>query len=186
MPAGARTITTKWVDTNKGSESEPNYRSRLVGREIKTNERPDLFAATPPLESLRYVLSLCASTQEGAKPHRVLSVDVKRAYFYAPARRPIFIELPEEDRLPGDEDKVAQLNLSLYGTRDAAQNWEHAYINFMVDVGFVNGVASPCVFYHNDAQLSTVTTSPSWGRRSSLIGSGTESRRSSRSSSEAG
>ena len=85
LPPGAKVITTKWVDTNKGTEEEPNYRSRLVGREIKTDERPDLFAATPPLESLRYVLSLCASTQEGPNPHRVLSVDVKRAYFYAPA-----------------------------------------------------------------------------------------------------
>ena len=69
VPAGARIITTKWVDTNKGTEDEPNYRSRLVGREIKTDDRPDLFAATPPLESLRYVLSLCASTQDGPKPH---------------------------------------------------------------------------------------------------------------------
>ena len=31
---GARVITTKWVDTNKGSQVEPNYRSRLVGREL--------------------------------------------------------------------------------------------------------------------------------------------------------
>ena len=42
------------------------------------------------MELLRYVLSLCASTQDGPSPHRVLSVDVKRAYFYAPAKRPIF------------------------------------------------------------------------------------------------
>ena len=74
MPAGSKLITTKWVDTNKGSEEEPNYRSRLVGREIKTNERPDLFAATPPLESLRYVLSKCASTES----HRILSIDAKK------------------------------------------------------------------------------------------------------------
>ena len=67
VPAGAKVITTKWADTNKGTEREPNYRSRLVGREIKTDDRPDLFAATPPLESLRYVLSLCASTQEFAE-----------------------------------------------------------------------------------------------------------------------
>ena len=107
MPPGARTISTKWVDTNKGTDEEPNYRSRLVGREIEMDDRPDLFAATPPLESLRYILSLCASTQGTRKPHRVLSVDVKRAYFYAPARRSIFIELPAEDRLPGDEDQVA-------------------------------------------------------------------------------
>ena len=42
---GAKVITTKWVDTNKGSDSEPNYRSRLVGRELNLSDRPDLFAA---------------------------------------------------------------------------------------------------------------------------------------------
>ena len=26
LPPGAKTITTKWVDTNKGTEREPNYR----------------------------------------------------------------------------------------------------------------------------------------------------------------
>ena len=27
-------ITTKWLDINKGDEASPNYRARLVGREI--------------------------------------------------------------------------------------------------------------------------------------------------------
>ena len=142
---GKKPIAVRWVDVNKGDDEDPNYRSRLVGREIKTDDRPDLFAATPPLESLRYVLSLCASSQSGPNPHRILTVDVKRAYFYAPARRPIYIELPVEDRLPGEEDHVAQLNLSLYGTRDAAQNWEAEYSSFMKDVGFKSGLTSPCL-----------------------------------------
>ena len=86
VPRGQRIITTKWVDTSKGTEEEPDYRSRLVGREIKMDERPDLFAATPPLESLRYVVSLCASSQCREDPHRLLAIDVKRAYFYAPVR----------------------------------------------------------------------------------------------------
>ena len=154
LPPGAKVITTKWVDTNKGSDAEPNYRSRLVGREIKTDERPDLFAATPPLESLRYVLSLCASSQHGPNPHRILTVDVKRAYFYAPARRPIYIELPVEDRLPGEEDLVAQLNLSLYGTRDAAQNWTKEYTRALQAAGFVAGKASPCNFFHEKAGMA--------------------------------
>ena len=118
MPPGAKLFTTKWVDTDKGTKEEPNYRSRLVGREIKTDHRPDLFAATPPLESLRYVLSVCAS----ARSHRILSIDVKRAYFYAPAKRAIYIVLPAEDRLPGEEGMVGQLKLFRYGTRDAAQH----------------------------------------------------------------
>ena len=52
--SGTRVITTKWVDTNKGSEIEPNYRSRLVGRELNLSERPDLFAATPPRNVLHF------------------------------------------------------------------------------------------------------------------------------------
>ena len=40
---GCKVITTKWVDTNKGDTSRPNYRSRLVGREVKYDKRLDLF-----------------------------------------------------------------------------------------------------------------------------------------------
>ena len=60
---GAKVITTKWLDTNNGSEAEPNYRRRLEGRDLNLSDRPDLFAATPPLESLRYIVSRCASSQ---------------------------------------------------------------------------------------------------------------------------
>ena len=49
-------------------------------------------------------------------------IDVRRAYFYADATREIYIELPKEDY---EEGKVGKLRKSMYGTRDAAQNWEH-------------------------------------------------------------
>ena len=52
-----------------------------------------------------------------------MSVDVKRAYFYAPATRPIYVKIPDEDWEAGDEENVGVLELSLYGTRDAALNW---------------------------------------------------------------
>ena len=93
-----------------------------MGREIKKDTRLDLFAATPPLETLKCVLSLCAKSQRGNRPKRFAVIDIKRAYFYAPAKRQVFIEIPEEDKEAGDEDRVGRLQLSLYGTRDAAQN----------------------------------------------------------------
>ena len=34
---------------------------------------------------------------------------------------------------------------SMYGTRDAAQNWGAAYKEFMKSMGFRSGVSSPCV-----------------------------------------
>ena len=33
--AGKAPISVKWVDTNKGDDENPNYRSRLVAREIR-------------------------------------------------------------------------------------------------------------------------------------------------------
>ena len=83
-----------------------------------------------------------------------MSNDVKRAYFYAPTTRPIFIEIPAEDREPGDEGFVGQLNLSLYGTRDAAKNWSKKFTEVMTGCGFVYGKTSPCNFYNADRQIS--------------------------------
>ena len=48
---GSKPIKVKWVDINKGDEINPEYRSRLVAKEIKNDKRDDLFAATPPLEA---------------------------------------------------------------------------------------------------------------------------------------
>jgi hypothetical protein len=80
---GCKVITTRWLDINTGDDKCPNYRSRLVGREIKMDSRLDLFAATPPLESLRLMCSMCATRQEGPMPYRIMAIDVRRAYFYA-------------------------------------------------------------------------------------------------------
>ena len=145
---GSKVITTRWLDINKGDDKEPNYRSRLVGRELKLDNRLDLFAATPPLEALRILCSMCASNQDRDEPFRIMSIDVRRAYFYAKVTRPVFIEIPEEDREPGDELKVARLNLSLYGTRDAAQNWAAEYTGYLLALGFEAGAATPTSFRH--------------------------------------
>ena len=133
---GAKVITTRWIDTNKGDAEKLDYRARLVGREIKTDQRLDLFADTPPLESLRMIFSICASNQCCNEPFRILSSDIKRAYFFARAKRPIFIEILVEDRVLGDEDKIGRLTLSLYGTRDAAMNWQDEFTSTLVKQGF--------------------------------------------------
>ena len=44
---------------------------------------------------------------------------------------------------------VAQLNLSLYGTGDAAQNWTKEYTRTLQAAGFTAGRASPCNFYNH-------------------------------------
>ena len=126
-----------------------------MGRKLKLDTRLDLFAATPPLESLKAIVSICASHQWTEEPFMIMSVDIKRAYFYAKARRAVYIEIPQEDREAGDEWKVGKLNLSLYGTRDAAQNWAAEYTATLCNAGFVVGRASPCNFHHPEWKVCT-------------------------------
>ena len=150
-------IDTKWIDQNKGDARSPTYRARLVGREIKRDERKDLFAATPPLETLRLIVSTCASNQHSLDPDDdfvIMYNDVKRAYFHAPAKRPVYIKIPVEDWEEGDEDRVGVLNLSLYGTRDAAMNWANKYTEVLTQIGFTVGTASPCNFHHENRNIS--------------------------------
>ena len=61
----AKIISVRWLDINKGDATTPNYRSRLVAREIKRDVQTDLFAATPPLEAMKIVISLLASSDKG-------------------------------------------------------------------------------------------------------------------------
>ena len=74
---------------------------------------------------------------------KLLFIDVSRAYFYAPSRRQVFVKLPDEDAEPG---MCGRLNVSMYGTRDAAANWEEKYSQHLIDNGFERGASSPCVF----------------------------------------
>ena len=156
---GAPPIGTRWVDINKGDRVHPEYRSRLVAQEIKVDKREDLFAATPPLEAKKMLMSIAVTEGVGfQKGHRSKGmkldyIDVRRAYFHAQARREVYVKLPAEDDAP---EMCGRLNKAMYGTRDAAQNWEYEYVEWLKSVGFVSGRASPCVFYHAERGIRLV------------------------------
>ena len=110
-----------------------------------------IFAGTPPLEALRYLIHDAASVREGEVGGEkvVLVADVARAFFEAQATRNICVELPEEDKTLEDihEDRVGWLQMSLYGTRDAAQNWQEEVARQMKKWGFRRGVHNPCLYF---------------------------------------
>ena len=49
-----------------------------------------------------------------------------------------------------------ELEKSMYGTRDAAQNWEHEYSEFLESMGFKRGIATPCAFWHPGRKIRIV------------------------------
>ena len=86
-------ITVRWVDVSKGDDVEPNMRSRLVARQIRQPGEEAICAPTPPLESLRAIISLASTDTDGRAPHirdpasgrrtQISAIDISRAYFNA-------------------------------------------------------------------------------------------------------
>ncbi len=162
---GRPPISVRWVDVNKGDDLTPKYRSRLVARQLKAHDRGNnsYFAPTPPLEALRTVVSLAATTLKDWKPKydpeaedrtQISLMDISRAYFNAKtdAASPTYVSLPPED--PDHEEMCGRLVCHMYGTRAAADGWQEEYSSFLVEMlGFRQGLASPCLFRHVERQI---------------------------------
>ena len=80
---------------------------------------------------------------------------VARAFFEAPAHREICVELPAESRTAEDdqEDNVAILIKSFYGTMDAAQNFQKEVRKLMTGIGFEAGGYNACTYFHRQRNL---------------------------------
>ena len=100
---GWKIVKSRCIDINKGDDENPNYRSRTVGKEFNDSVVDGLFAATPPLEALRLLLSWAATLPVGPSAsgyieqgsgNSILIADVSRAFFEALAKRDLCVELP--------------------------------------------------------------------------------------------
>ena len=138
---GYKIIGARWIDINKGDDKDWNYRSRYVAKEFNTGKEEGVFAATPPLEALRMLLSEAATVDEGQDKKIMMINDVARAFYEAPATRNLCVEIPEECKTEQDreDDSVALLQKSLYGTRNAAANFQAELRSFMKSIGFQAG-----------------------------------------------
>ena len=83
--------------------------------------------------------------------------DVSRAFFYAPVQHDIYVELCEEAiECEEDRGKCGKLQMSMYGTKAAAQNWQKEVTETMVKVGFKVGKSSPVILNHSQKEIRTL------------------------------
>lgn len=151
-------VDTRWIDINKGDEQSPNHRSRLVAKEFADSKSEGLFAATPPLETLRVLISEAATVAKGQQEKVMMIADVARAFFEAAVIRDICVELPDEAKDENDvgRDVIGKLRLSLYGTRDAAANFQRTVREFMESRGWISSQYCPCSFRHLEKGLAAM------------------------------
>ena len=144
----------------------PEYRSRLVAREIRRFGEEPVVAPTPPLESLRTILSFAATDLPGRPAHvrdpdserrtQISFIDIKRAYLCAKTDPddPTYVELPPEHPWYKDGESCGLLLKHMYGTRKAGDGW-HVEISATLTekLGFTKGDASACIFRHPERSI---------------------------------
>ena len=87
--------------------------SRLVAQEIKRGPSDNVFAATPPLEAKKHQFSMAITQVARGQAHaikgsqKLLFMNVRRAYFYSPARKTVYVTLPDGD---AEESVCGKLN----------------------------------------------------------------------------
>ena len=145
----------RWIDSNRGDDTDVTIRSRAVLQETKRrsnlgpNDIAATFAATPPLEGLRLLFSMAMTgdVRTPAKNRRVLGFyDVSRAHFHSPAKRVMYVKtLPEDTSI---KTGIARMLKAMYGGKDAAACWDELAEKTLVTLGYKAGVHCPCV-YHN-------------------------------------
>ena len=104
---GKAPLKARWVDIDKGT----GYRFRWAAKQFKGSDSEECFAATPPIEALRALISY---TMSGPKEKALMVCDVSRAFFYAPVQHEIYVELCEEaKKTVVDNNMCAKLRMSI-------------------------------------------------------------------------
>ena len=122
LQPGDRAVPCKWV-FKKG----PPVRARAVVCEVKAfAPHASEFAATPPLEALRVLISLAATDSS----LHLDFVDVRKAHLNGAIKRRVVIRLPREMGRG-----YGLLRRAMYGTRDAAASWNTCVQEVMAELG---------------------------------------------------
>ena len=126
------------------------YDAALLG------ESDDLFAGTPPLVTIRVLLSLLAKRRSEEADISAMVIDVKGAFLYGRTKRRVYIWLPGEDK-KSSEGYMARLEKAMYGTRDAPQVWQEEVRSTMEGLGFIECVTQPGIYFHESRKLQIVS-----------------------------
>ena len=156
---GKPSISTKWVDVDKGTVQNKIIRSRLVARDFCVkgeSERSDLFAAMPPLKAKRMLLRIGVRRcrEKPCERYKIMLIDVKKSHLTeeVPEDEKVYVFLPSEARRG-----VARLKRWLYGTRPAAKaGQEHCATRLTKEGGSRRSISAATLFWQPRWEVSLV------------------------------
>ena len=156
-PTDRDVIPGKWVYKVKlgPSGQVDKYKARYVVKGFKQVEGLDYFETFAPTckpETFRILLQL--STKHGHVMHQF---DVKTSFLHSPIEEEVYLEQPQEfvKRGSDGEKLLCRLNKSIYGLKQAANNWYKELENILLRQGFTRSRNDHCLFARSEAEDHT-------------------------------
>jgi hypothetical protein len=143
-PKGSNIVTSKWVFTVKTGVDGTieRFKARLVARGFTQEygvDYEETFAPTVRMDTLRLFLATVA--MEDLELHQV---DVNNAFTESDLKETIYMSPPSGTQTsPGT---VLQIQRSLYGLKQAARDWNERCVQTLLQLGFIQSLADPCLF----------------------------------------
>ena len=146
LPKGANLVSTKWVFAIKLNPdgSIERFKARLVARGFSQQHGIDYnetFAPTVRMDSLRLFLAMVAKND-----FECHHFDIKNAYTESKLKEQIFLAPPQGVAVK--KGKVLHALRSLYGLKQAGRDWNLLLKKFLLEKGFVQSLADPCLYVH--------------------------------------
>ena len=116
---GRGPTSCRWKDINKGDDSHPEVRSRLIAREIKRKGTGRIFVGTPPSALLRFAVSRAATRRADGRRRKLMTLDAERSFLHADAIGKTFV-LPPHLRGSG---RCWLLKKCVYGILPSGAGW---------------------------------------------------------------
>ena len=152
LPKGANLVSTKWVFTIKTftNGSIERFKARLVARGFSQQygiDYVETFAPTVRMDTLRLFLAVAAK-----RDLECWHFDIKNAFTESDLREDIFFKPPQGVAVT--KGRVLKALKSLYGLKQAGRDWNLLLRKFLIENGFEQSLADPCLYTHKGMGIS--------------------------------
>lgn len=148
LPAGKKTIRTKWVYKIKqfADGSIDRYKARLVALGFTQRKNIDYFETFAPVARYETLRLLFAYAAHFNSP--VFGLDVSTAFLNGKVDAEIFITMPAGFIYPeGKAGFVGKLHKSLYGLKQSPRAWHKVLLELLFSLGFTQSNGDPCLLF---------------------------------------
>jgi hypothetical protein len=150
LPNDRKAVDCKWVYKlkTKSDGSVDRYKSRVCAKgftQVKDVDYRDTFAPVLKYKSLRLILALATILK-----YDIELLDVKTAFLNATLKEEVYMKLPkgyEEYHPTTGVPFVCKLNKSIYGLKQASNEWNKEVDSTIEAFGFKRTVSDTCVYW---------------------------------------